>query len=223
MVGFVDPSLDAGDQVIQVTPVRSIGPFTAQVTLEERHRDEMVITDHPVESGAVISDHAYMLPSGVTIRVGWSDSPAGDQGGLGSLLGDFGLDQLSGITSMTAGEALGSSREMYQNMLELQKSRIPFEIQTGKRIYTNMLVRSIDTTTDHDNENSVVLTIECREILIVTTQVVAVGAPPENQQDPASTTPTVEKGTKQLQPAQNYNTAAGDASAAASPTASQTP
>lgn len=219
MIGFFSPGGDAGDETIQVTPTRSIGPFTAQVTIEEHHRDEMVITDHPVEDGAVISDHAFMLPSSLTIRAGWSESPTGAGGGLGDLLGEID-GRLSGLTSMTAGEGLGSPREMYQNMLELQRSRIPFEIQTGKRVYQNMLVRSLDTTTDPQTENAVIMTIECREILVVTTQVVSVGAPPENQADPESTQPVAEKGTKQLSAnTPNYNAAAGDASIAASATA----
>lgn len=216
MIGFVDPSLDAGDQVIQVTPARSIGPFTAQVTIEERHADEMVITDHPVESGAVISDHAYMLPSSVLIRAGWSESPSVD-GGIGSLTADVGLG-LSGLTSMTSGEGVGSVREVYENMLVLQSSRIPFEIQTGKRLYQNMLIRRLETTTDKENENSIIMTIDCREVLIVKTQVVSVGAPPEDQENAESTQATSEKGTKQLAEAPTYNAAAGESSAAASST-----
>jgi hypothetical protein len=223
MIGFLNPGLDAGEQVIQVTPVRMIGPFTAQVTIEERHRDEMVITDHPVESGAVISDHAFMLPSSVTIRAGWSESPGGDSD-VGSLLDDGGaFDGLSGLTSMTSGEGVGSLRDMYENMRQLQASRIPFEILTGKRIYKNMLIRSMDTLSDKENENSMVLTIECREVQIVTTQVVAVGAPPEAQQEPESTAPVVEKGTKQLADGNKYNATAGEASAAASATGGVTP
>jgi hypothetical protein len=219
MIGFVDPSLDGGDQVIQVTPVRSIGPFTAQVTIEERHADEMVITDHPVESGAVISNHAYMLPSTLLIRGGWSESPSVD-GGIGSLTADVGLG-LSGLTSMTSGEGVGSVREMYENMLVLQSSRIPFEIQTGKRVYQNMLIRRLETTTDKENENSIIMTIDCREVLIVKTQVVSVGAPPEDQENAESTQATSEKGTKQLAEASSYNADAGAASAAASPTGAQ--
>lgn len=218
MLGFVSPILTAGDETIQVTPQRRIGPFMAQVTIEERHTDEMVVTDHPVESGAVISDHAYMLPSGLLIRAGWSESPPVSQGGLGEFFAEVGVPELSGLTSMTAGEALTSPREMYINMLELQRSRIPFEIQTGKRIYQNMLIRRLDVTTDRENENSVIMMIDCREVLIVTTQVVSVGAPEENQQEPETTAPTTEKGTKQLAPAPNYNAAAGESSAAASMT-----
>ncbi|MNK60454.1 hypothetical protein D3C87_795880 [compost metagenome] len=216
MADFFNASPVLGQQTVQVTPARSIGPFVAQVTLEETHTDELVITDHPVETGAVISDHAYMRPSEVMIRCGWSESPGGaDNGIIDGILGDVG-GQLSSLTSMISGSSLGQPREMYNNMLELQRSRIPFEIQTGKRIYQNMLVRSLRLRTDKENENVAVIEVLCREVLIVFTQVVSVAAPAEDQREPGSTSPTVEKGVKQVQPAPNYNQAAGDASAAAS-------
>lgn len=207
----------AGEQAIQVTPQRSIGPFVAQVTLEETHTDELVITDHPVETGAVISDHAYMRPSEVMIRCGWSDSPGGSASGI---LGEVG-GELSSLTSLVSGSGMGQPREMYQNMLELQKSRIPFEIQTGKRVYENMLVRSIRLKTDRESEGVAIVEVLCREVLLVSTQVVSVGAPAEEQEIPGQTAPTAEKGTKQLEPAPNYNAAAGAASAAASATGAQ--
>lgn len=36
---------------------RSVGGFVANVTVEENHSDELVITDHPIEQGTVVSDH----------------------------------------------------------------------------------------------------------------------------------------------------------------------
>lgn len=221
-IGNFNAAGEYGDQSVQVTPDRSIGPFTAQVTLEELHADELVITDHPVETGAVISDHAYMRPAEVIIRAGWSESPGGSGNGiLDSVLGDVG-GQLSSLTSMISGSSIGQPREMYNNMLELQRSRIPFEIQTGKRIYQNMLVRSIRVQTNKETENSIIMEVACREILVVSTQVVAVGAPPEDQADPDTTAPVAEKGTKQLQPAPNYNQPAGDATAASFPVSQST-
>jgi hypothetical protein len=32
-------------------PQRKLGPIKAQVTIEEYHQDELVITEHPVEQG----------------------------------------------------------------------------------------------------------------------------------------------------------------------------
>ncbi|MDD1617191.1 MAG: hypothetical protein LUQ28_12065 [Methylococcaceae bacterium] len=42
--------------------IRSIGGIIPDVVVEETHSDEMEITQHPVQQGAAISDHAYKKP-----------------------------------------------------------------------------------------------------------------------------------------------------------------
>lgn len=46
----------------------------ADVTIEEKHKDELIITEHPTEAGASISDHAYMEAPELSMKVGWSES-----------------------------------------------------------------------------------------------------------------------------------------------------
>ena len=58
-----------------VSTLRKIGPLAAMVTVSEKHEDELQITDHPVELGVTVSDHAFRRPSMVTIRCSWSNSP----------------------------------------------------------------------------------------------------------------------------------------------------
>lgn len=59
---------------------RSIETIMPDVVLEEIHRDDLIITDHPVEKGAGTSDHAFKRPEEVEIRCGWSNSPAEYEG-----------------------------------------------------------------------------------------------------------------------------------------------
>ena len=47
---------------------RNIGGIYAQITIEEQHTDEVQITDHPIEQGAPVSDHAFKRPISVTIN-----------------------------------------------------------------------------------------------------------------------------------------------------------
>ena len=56
--GIAGSAVTAAIQSIFVRP-RSIGGFTADVTIEERHEDSLVVTQHPVETGSSIADHAY--------------------------------------------------------------------------------------------------------------------------------------------------------------------
>lgn len=155
----------------------SIGSFQAYITLDERHHDELVITDHPVEQGASISDHAYKKPAEVTLTLAWSNS------------------SLSAITSF---QGRNYSEFAYKQLLALQASRTPFSLSTGKRRYKNMLIQSLDTTTDAKTENSLIATIHCREVIIVQTATTQL-QPSENHAMPQKTAPIVNAGVKQPQ------------------------
>jgi hypothetical protein len=53
-------------------PRRSVGGFTATITLEEASTDELEITQHPVQQGASITDHAYLKPATLNLKLMWS-------------------------------------------------------------------------------------------------------------------------------------------------------
>lgn len=206
LTGIITAGLQLGLESILVRPSRRIGPFAAQVWLEETHTDELEISDHPVETGARITDHAFMRPSEVTIRCGWSNSPSGaaGAGGIGGLIEGAitgVLQTIPGLTSLLSGNDESSVKAVYQRLLALQAARVPFDVLTGKRAYNNMLIKSLRTTTDPDSENSLIITAVCRQIIIVKTQVVTVGAPASAQAAPQSTQPTADQGTKSLDPA----------------------
>jgi hypothetical protein len=58
-----------GEPVL-IQPRRSLGGLYPDVVVEESHDDALEITEHPVEQGASISDHAFKKPQTVTIRGG---------------------------------------------------------------------------------------------------------------------------------------------------------
>jgi hypothetical protein len=147
---------------------RSVGDIQFEATVEERHEDTLTITEHPVEKGAAISDHAYKNPTQVTIVAG--------TGGKG-------------------GESV--PRETYDKLLELQSSREPFNIATGKRDYENMLLQSVSVSTDADTENILSVVLDCREGIIVSTETAQV--PASQQAQAAKTQKAQQSGTKQAQ------------------------
>ena len=166
-------------QLINISPQRSIGGIVAQATVEEVHTDELTITDHPVEMGANISDHAFLRPAEVTIRCGWSNS---------------GGDSLSGVLGGSTGDSY--VRSIYQKLRELQGLREPFDLATGKRNYKNMLLVSLSITTDPRTENALMVTATCRQIIIVKTQ--ATTLPPRDSQSmPEKTSVVIKQGFKQ--------------------------
>lgn len=150
---------------------RNLGGLCFAVVLEESHEDKVTITEHPVEQGAKISDHAYVEAASLTIRAGHSDAMG-----------------------------MGASREMYEKLLELMRKREPFEIVTGKRLYSNMLIEAISATTDATTEHGLQVTVQCREVLIVKTQTAKV--PPRSRQKSAGRTgQSADKGQKQAKAA----------------------
>lgn len=133
---------------------RRIGLIVPSVVISEKHNDTLEITEHPVEVGAAISDHAYRRPSEVVMQVGFS--------GGGSLL-DF-------LDTTSFGLSVGlSPKETYQKLLDLQNSRVPFDVVTGKRIYSNMLIRALEVTTDRTSENVLSAVLTLREVIITST------------------------------------------------------
>ena len=153
---------------------RMIGDFVADVTVEEEHTDDLTITEHPVETGAAITDHAYKNPARLVLRVGWSNSSS---------------------------TATGPSyvRDVYQMLLDLQATRQPFSVSTGKRAYPSMLMQGLSITTDVATENSLHVTCALREIIIVNTTDPTTTAS-ANQADPSRTDGLTNGGVRQAVP-----------------------
>src|SRR5208282_3135615 len=165
---------------------RNIGPFIADITISERHRDEMVITKHPIEIGSVISDHAYKNPITVALTVGFSNSNSQAQGDSNYV------------------------QTVYNNFLTLQQNAQPFAVTTGKRTLNNMLIQYINELTNEQTENALILEMLCMQLILVNTstasvQPAATNSSSANQSDPAVNASPVQQGTQQISPANNIN------------------
>jgi len=154
---------------------RAIGMIIPEVVIEEIHHDQTRITDHPVETGAAISDHAFNMPPEVEMRCGFSNSTAGAEGYVQSV---------------------------YQEFLALKATRQPFDVSTGKRQYQNMLISSLVVTTDETSEFALNIVVGLRYIIITNTTQTA-GAAQSAQASPQQTAAAVNTGIQsaQLSPA----------------------
>jgi hypothetical protein len=154
----------------------------ADAVLRERHDDETIMTDHPVEQGAVITDHAYAAPSELELTYGWA------LGSTQNLLYDPAF-----------------LKSIYQQLLNLRVSRTLCTVNTGKRIYKNMLIRRIVTESDQYNESILIVIVSLREVLLATLQTAPAVAPQNQQAIPQTTAPIVNQGGVTLQSAPNFN------------------
>lgn len=180
-IGYVNANEGYQEQTTLARPTRYIAQIAGFVPFEEQHTDVLEITEHPIEQGAKIADHAFKHPAKVIVKFGWSDSTAGGSAG-----------------SSHAGADVGQVADVYQSLLALQALREPFEMMTGKRLYVNMLLRELSVKTDKESENVLMVTATFQEVILVTASSVQV-VTASNQANPESTQSTSTTGTKQLQ------------------------
>lgn len=164
---------------------RSIGTIVPDVVVEEAHRDALIITQHPVEKGTAITDHAFAAPATVVIRCGFSNASAGSAGYV---------------------------QRVYQEFIAWKKSREPRDVFTGKRRYRNMLPADIAVATDGRSENSLFVIVACQEVIITSTQRAGTGTDTTKagegsggQADPANTGSTNNLGPQQGINEQGYD------------------
>lgn len=219
--GFVMPVLAIGLGSVYIKPQRGFyppggtgatGSFVAHTVIEEIHRDDLEISEHPIEQGAAVADHSFKRPAEVVIKCAWSNSPPSSGGLTGAALGIAGVkapavgavlaagQTLSAVDGLLSGSAkVDFIKETYKNLVAMQELRLPFDVHTGKRVYRNMLFKSLSVTTDRENENSLLVTAHCRQIMVVSTQTVQAPAKAGAQKIPTKTSPLVSAGQKQLQ------------------------
>lgn len=166
------PGLSTAPSPTLIRPQRSLGGLTFDIVVEESHEDSLTITEHPVESGASVSDHAVEKPRRVTIRGAVSD-----------------------VGTATDGNDRRST-SFYEQVRTLQSSKEPFEIVTGRRTYSNMLLETVSVVDDAASDGSAVISCECREVIIVSTKTTTM-APRSRQANGAKTAGTTDTGNKQ--------------------------
>lgn len=120
-----------------IGPTRSFAGISGYVTIQENTTDKLTITQQPVQQGASIADHAYKEPVPLSVQMQFSDN----------------LTQ--------------SLSQIYQQLLDLQSSLVPFNVVTPKRTYYNMLFASLGVTTDKKTENVLAINASFQEVILV--------------------------------------------------------
>lgn len=139
-----------------VAIIRSVGGLVFDATFSEKHEIEAEITENPVETGVTVADHMFMKPIRLTVSAGVSDV----------VLSPKGNDPFAGGSSR--------SRRAFDLLTQLQASFEPFNIQTGLKLYKNMVCKSVLPMQDKDTAYAFIFEAEFREVIFVTTQTVTI-------------------------------------------------
>ncbi len=127
------------------TPAGTMYFFDAIMKVE--HTAEMRITEHPIQIGANIVDHAYQMPVKLRMEIGMSDA----------------MDSLLIPNPWT--NASTKSVSAYQTLIALMQSRINLQIHTRLINYQNMLIESVFTSDDYKTQFGGKFTVMFRQII----------------------------------------------------------
>lgn len=148
--------------------------YVFDAIMRARHGQRLQITEHPIQTGANISDHAYLLPAQLSLEVGISDA----------------MDMYA--PGMWAGNT-SKSVSAYQTLLNLQAARTFVTVVTRLRTYTNMMIEDISPEEDQKTFASLRCTITFKQVFTASVAVQAISARP-------NTTDSTQLATVQAQP-----------------------
>jgi len=127
--------------VTLLQPLRSTGPlvqdadgntiFIFDASLGEAHDTTGELTDHPVEDGSVVTDHFVKRPFELTITGLITNTPSDAQ------------VEAVAIALAEAGIIDTRVRATYGVMLEVFEAGRPLTIDTGLRVYENMVLTAV--------------------------------------------------------------------------------
>lgn len=130
--------------------------------IREAHTSELEVTDNPVETGVMVSDHAFMRPKRLEIEADVSDNWL------------HGFDPQTGLAIPDPFFSSKASRSAaaWDILLGLQASAAPFSVQTGLKLYDNMVIETL--ACEQDAASAAILSFRAtlREVIRVSTQTV---------------------------------------------------
>lgn len=122
------------------------GTLYFDAVLHVDHNANVTITQHPVQTGAVISDHAVVEPEEISLEIGMTDVIGGD----------------------------GSSVQAYQLFKSVMNQREPCTVVTRLATYQDMILTSIAAPDDYTTMNALRCTLIFSKVRIVSVATVQV-------------------------------------------------
>ncbi|MGD8188574.1 phage baseplate protein [Brevibacillus ginsengisoli] len=137
----------------------NIGGWFFDAILRSTHTSRLNITQHPVQTGAAVTDHAFLQPKELTMEIGMSDVAKG------LIPGQF-----------TGGWS--RSVQAFKVLQELQALRVPLQVHTRLGLYQNMLIEELSAPDDFTTLYALRCTVTLREIIVAQVRTVKVSSKP---------------------------------------------
>lgn len=128
-----------------------IDGFPIDLSISETHLHESEVTEDPIESGSIVSDHILNQPIEVRIEGVVSDTPIGDM----ELLRD-----LDGGSDSTP------SQQALAHFLAIRERRREIEIVTELKFYPSMALTSLEIERSRETTGGLFFSMTFREMII---------------------------------------------------------
>lgn len=126
--------------------------------LHLNHLQTQRVTQHPIQSGANISDHSYAMPAQLVMEIGMSD-----------VMDSY----VPGQWGTYSGKAFTKSALAYQQILDWKNNGAPLNITTRLDTYYNMVVASISAPDDSRTLHGLRCTVTFQQIFVAELKVIA--------------------------------------------------
>lgn len=155
------------EQIVKTYFSTALGDFIFDAYFNINHDSSLAITEHPIQTGANVSDHAYMEANKVTFDIGMSD-----------VMEDISDSKFTKFTN-------GSSRSVnaYEILRKLQSQRLPIKAITKLWTYNNMLIENIAAKEDKTTTYGLRATVTLKEIFVVSVTTVKISERPQKSQE----------------------------------------
>jgi hypothetical protein len=139
--------------------------FAFDAVIREQHARELTVPQEPVDTGYVISDHAFLMPDRLSIEAAVSDIA------------------LKPRTADPFASSKSRSVTAFSLIRGLQEALEPFSIQTGLLLYDSMMMTSFSGDQDAATDTALLFRAEFTRVKITSTRTITF--PPRKQGKPA--------------------------------------
>ena len=138
--------------------------YVFDAVLDLEHEQRLEKTHHPVQTGADISSHAYLMPARLVMYVGMSDAMDAYSNGQNNAnsAGNASPDTVAPFTGTSSSKSVNA----YQTMISLQTARQPLTVTTRLRTYTNMMVTAVSPREDYKTITGLRMRVEFEQIFM---------------------------------------------------------
>jgi hypothetical protein len=147
----------------------TIDALTLDASISEQHTSEVEVTEHPVEAGANIADHARVKPAVLTIEGLVSDTPI-NRSQVRRIVESLGVsfESLS-LEDVLAGQP-GYAQQAFGVLETMRDTAKLVQIVTGLKTYEDMILTSLSVPRNAQSGDALRFTATFKHVRLVTNQ-----------------------------------------------------